>query len=290
MERVTPHIFAETTVRGCNPGYVITSDGVIVVDTPQLPTYAVRMRKECERHGPIRYLVNLEHHIDHIFGNYFFKGAGLVVAHQAVFDHFMTVTPELDPFAYAAEAIPSDDPEGAALFPDRESYFADPNKPTVTVLGSAILRLGAHEFHLLHTPGHTPGQLAVYIPQERTVFVGDTVFNCCQTWLYESDVPMWLKTLDFLDTLDVDVVIPGHGPICDRSAFSTQRAFLLEWLATVATGIAKGWTKEECIQRISFLDRFPVDIGQEYMGEFVMRRNISALYDKLSPVGAHNPI
>ena len=51
MEQVTKNVFAETTVRGCNPGYVITSDGVVVIDTPQLPTRAVAMARKSRRGG-----------------------------------------------------------------------------------------------------------------------------------------------------------------------------------------------------------------------------------------------
>jgi cyclase len=282
MEQVTKAIFAETRIRGCNPGYVVTRDGVVIVDTPQLPTHALRMREEAQRHGPIRYIINTEHHIDHIFGNYFFKGAGIVISHTQVYDNFMKVTPELNPFAYAKEAIPTDDPEGEALFPNEVEYFQDPNKPSVTFEGNLHIRLGDHSFHLLHTPGHTRGQLAVHVPEERAVFVGDSVFNGCQTWLYESDVPAWIAALDSLDSLDVDTVIPGHGPVCDKWAFKTQKAFLLEWMSAVAVGVAKGWSKEECVRRISFLDRFPVDVGQEHMGELVTQRNVAALYDKFA--------
>ena len=89
MQRVTPHVFTSTEIRGCNPSYVVTSAGVVVIDTPQLPTKAVEMRKEAEAEGPIRFVINTEHHVDHIFGNYFFKGAGDVVHHQGVADNFM---------------------------------------------------------------------------------------------------------------------------------------------------------------------------------------------------------
>src|SRR5680860_4707 len=121
MENVTPTIFTETKVRGCNPSFVVTSDGVVIIDTPQLPTKAVEMRKIAESHGPLRYLINTEHHVDHIFGNYYFKGGPTVVHHQGVYDNFMVVGPELDPFAYAKEALPTDDPEGEAIFPDRDA-------------------------------------------------------------------------------------------------------------------------------------------------------------------------
>ena len=46
MEQVTPNIFTETKLRGCDPSYVITADGVVVIDTPQLPTKALAMRQE----------------------------------------------------------------------------------------------------------------------------------------------------------------------------------------------------------------------------------------------------
>jgi cyclase len=240
------------------------------------------MRREAEEKGPLRYIINTEHHIDHIFGNYYFRGAAVVVAHEEVYRQFMVVTPAIDPYAYALEAISTDDPEGASLFPDEETYFKNPNKPTVTFTGDLTLRVGDHTFHLISTPGHTAGQIAVYIPEERVVFVGDTIFNNCQTWIYEADPDAWLRSLRRIALLDVDVIVPGHGPVCTRDYIQVQSAFLREWIAAVAVGIAKGWSKEESMKRISFLDRFPVDIGQDYMGPRVQEMNVSALYDWLT--------
>ena len=288
MEQVARNTFAETKIRGCNPGYVVTRDGVVIIDTPQLPTHAVRMRREAEAKGPIRYVINTEHHIDHIFGNYYFRGTAAVVAHEEVYRQFMVVTPAINPYAYAREAIPTDDPEGAPLFPDEETYFRNPNKPTVTFTGDLSLRVGDHTFHLISTPGHTAGQISVYIPEERVVFVGDTIFNNCQTWIYEADPDAWLRSLRRIALLDVDVIVPGHGPVCTRDYVQVQSAFLREWIAAVAVGIGKGWSKEECVKRISFLDRFPVDVGQEHMGPRVQEMNVSALYDWLTRSAAAN--
>jgi len=282
MEQVTANVFTDTTLRGCNPSFVTTSDGVVVIDTPQLPTRAVAMRKLAESHGPIRYLINTEHHVDHIFGNYFFKGAGTVVHHQGVYDAFMIVYPDLDPFAYAAEAIPTDDPQGKAIFPDRETYFRDPNKGTIVFKGDVTLRVGGHTFHLLHTPGHTPGQIAVYVPEERVVLTGDTIFSECQTWLMTSDVPKWLDALDRVRSLDVDHVLPGHGPVTTTDYAATQRSVLLDWTSAVADAIAKGWSRDETIARVNFADRYPVDVGQGYMMNHIQTKNAASLYDKLT--------
>ena len=126
LERVTPNVFTTTKLRGCNPSFVVTSDGVVAIDTPQLPTRAVAMREEAESHGRIRYLINTENHVDHIFGNWWFRGAGEVVNHQALYDIFMDPKAALDPFDYALEAIPTDDPEAAPLIPDRDAVLRQP--------------------------------------------------------------------------------------------------------------------------------------------------------------------
>ncbi|MGY1760883.1 MBL fold metallo-hydrolase [Geodermatophilus sp. SYSU D00779] len=282
MQQLNDRVFTETKVRGCNPSFVVTSAGPVVIDTPQLPTRAVEMRRFVETFGEVQYLINTEHHVDHIFGNYYFRGAGAVVNHKGLYDNFMTVYPELDPFEYAREALATDDPDGVALFPDRDEYYEDPNKGQIVFTGDLSLRVGQHDFHLLHTPGHTPGQLAVYVPQERMVFTGDSVFCECQTWLMTSDVDQWLASLEIIRSLDVDTVVPGHGPVTDLSYVDKQRAALLSWKAAVAEAVAAGWTKEETQARVKFPTLGPVDIGQEYMLEYVETLNAGSLFDKFA--------
>jgi cyclase len=282
MQKVTSSVWTDTTLRGCNPSMVLTSDGVVVIDTPQLPTKAVAMRQEAASHGDIRYVINTEHHVDHIFGNYYFRGAGEIVHHQGVADSFMEVTPSLDSFDYAHEAIPTDDPDGEAIFPDRDTYFADPGRATITFTGDLTLALGNHTFELLHTPGHTPGQIAVHVPEERVVFTGDTIFSECQTWLMGSNVTQWLTALDRVGRLDVDWVVPGHGEVVTKRYLARQRANLLEWVQAVSDAVAQGWSRQETIERVSFADRYPVDIGQGYMMDHIQTLNAGSLWDKLT--------
>lgn len=282
MQKVTSNVWTDTTLRGCNPGMVLTHDGVVVIDTPQLPTKAVAMREEAEGHGPIRYVINTEHHVDHIFGNYYFRGAGDIVHHQGVADNFMEVTPSLDSFDYAYEAVPTDDPEGKAIFPDRDTYFADPGRATITFTGDLTLTVGDHTFELLHTPGHTPGQIAVHVPQERVVFTGDTIFSECQTWLMGSNVTEWLTALDRIAKLDVDWVVPGHGEVVTPQYLARQRTNLLDWVTAVTDAVAKGWTREETVERVNFAERYPVDVGQGYMMTHIQTLNAGSLWDKIT--------
>ena len=282
MQKITENVWTDTTIRGCNPSMVLTSDGVVVIDTPQLPTKAVGLRREAESHGDVRYVINTEHHVDHIFGNYYFRGAGEIVHHQGVADNFMEVTPALDSFEYAHEAIPTDDPEGEAIFPGRDAYFADPGRGTIVFTGDLTLTVGDRTFELLHTPGHTPGQIAVHVPEDRVVFTGDTVFSECQTWLMGSNVTQWLAALDRIAGLDVDRIVPGHGEVVTKAYLARQRANLLDWVQAVSDAVAKGWTREETVERVAFTDRYPVDVGQGYMMAHIQTLNAASLWDKLT--------
>jgi len=278
MERITANVYAATDIRGCNPGYVLTKDGAVVIDTPQLPTKAVALRDELLKKGPIRYLVNTEHHIDHIFGNYFFTGLCPVVGHECILKDYGVVSSGT-PYSYSVDVVKKDDPQGMALMPAEKDFHLNP--PTLLFSHRLTLRVGDHVFELFHTPGHTRGQIAVYVPKEELVFVGDTIFCECQTWFHAADPDAWLWSLDFLKTLDVDYIVPGHGPICNKDYITKQSAFIREWVTAVSVGMAKGWSLEECQQRISFLDRFPVDVGQEAAGPMIQQKAVERIYNFL---------
>jgi cyclase len=97
-----------------------------------------------------------------------------------------------------------------------------------------------------------------------------------------SDVNQWVASLDVVRGLDVDHVVPGHGPVTTKKYLATQRAVLLEWLNAVADAVAKGWSREETISRVNFAKRYPVDVGQEYMMNHIQTLNAASLWDKLT--------
>jgi hydroxyacylglutathione hydrolase len=77
------------------------------------------------------------------------------------------------------------------------------------------LVVGTTEFHVLHTPGHTQGSISLWIPSERKLVVGDTLFreSIGRTDLPGGDGRQILRSIrDKLVPLPDDtVVIPGHG-------------------------------------------------------------------------------
>lgn len=78
-----------------------------------------------------------------------------------------------------------------------------------------VLRVGSTEFHVLHTPGHTPGSISLVIPLENKLIAGDTLFrdSIGRTDLPGGDGRQILKSIhQKLMILPEDmIVIPGHG-------------------------------------------------------------------------------
>jgi glyoxylase-like metal-dependent hydrolase (beta-lactamase superfamily II) len=77
------------------------------------------------------------------------------------------------------------------------------------------LVMGVTEFHVLHTPGHTPGSISLWLPGEGTLIAGDTLFrdSIGRTDLPGGDGRQILRSIhDKLLPLPEDtVVVPGHG-------------------------------------------------------------------------------
>lgn len=277
LEKITENVYTTTKIRGCNPSIVFTKEGSVFIDTAQWITTLLEMREFALKKGPIRCLINTEPHIDHIFGNHWFAGECPVIGHEKLNEMFWTVAGDVESYEYSLDVIKRQDPEALHLMPSKEEYII--NRPTITFSENMTFKLGDHTFNLYYTPGHAPSQIAVHVPEERVLFVGDTIFSDCQTWLHSADIDKLIKTLKFLDTLDVDYVIPGHGPVVKKDYIKVQLAFVYEWISAVANGITKGWTLEECIERANFRDRFPVDIGQDEMMDYIQRTNVIKCYN-----------
>ena len=285
MEQLTKNVYVETKIRGCDPSIVFTSEGSVFIDTAQWITNLLEMRSFALSKGPIRYLINTESHIDHIFGNHWFAGECPVIGHEKLAETFFRIPASFNitTYDYSVDVIRRQDPAALPLMPAEEDYIL--NTPTVTFSDEMAFRLGGHNFLLYYTPGHSDANISVYVPEERVVFVGDTVFSGCQMWFHTVDFDDLFKTLDFLGTLEIDYIVPGHGPVVGKNYLFEQKAFIHEWLQTVGYGMAKGWSKDECAARISFADRCPVDIGQEDAMDYIQTYNVMACYDYLSAKG-----
>jgi len=225
------------TVDG-NTLFIINDSDVVVVDTGVYQTDArqviAEIRKRTDK--PVRYIINTHDHGDHTIGNKVFLEAfpGAEVIGQAKSRELALADGPLDT-GYRKELAAIDQklalgktadgpltPEHRKRLEISKADFefwlkdnADARRiaPTMTLTDELVLQRGARVIELkFFGAGHTAGDLVVYLPHERILATGDLVVQPVPfggaTHFHE-----WAATLRALKTLDVAVIIPGHGDI-----------------------------------------------------------------------------
>ncbi len=249
MNKVTANIYEQPGFRGGrgNKVFVTTSEGIVVIDTPLFLTDSVNWCQEISKHGQIRYLIIADQHPDHYQGSYFFPGT--VVAHEETRKAMTARTPDM-----VAGFVKRLDPEALPLLNGYRLKL-----PDITFTDGMTLHLGHHTFELIPLPGHAPGVIGVYVPEERAVFASDCLFYKSKTFLPEATPADWLASLERLAGLDVDIVIPGHGdPLCNKQYLQEQASIIKSWVETIESAIKKGLTKDEAVASLSCPDPYPL--------------------------------
>ncbi len=253
-------------------GCVITSEGLILIDTPHAPSNGLAWKKEVESRGKVTYLINTEGHDDHYSCNFLFDVP--VIAHEKTREAIRKADVK-----HIVEVIAHKDSGFARVANDFRLKL-----PSITFSEKAALFSGEHNFNLMHTPGHSAGLIAVHIPEERVVFTGDTVTYKIQGFLHEADPFIWLHSIKELEKLDVDRIVPGHGEPCDKSFLKEEADFVSECIDKIQEALKKGWSKEETIAKVSFV-RFPLDGGLEEYGPVLLKMSVSNMYDVVAAHG-----
>ena len=273
MKQITPNVFVETDFIGCNVSFVTTREGIIMVDSPMIPTDALRWRGEVLDRGEVRYLINTEHHPDHVAGNFFFPGIG--ISSEETRREILRLP--LEEFRKRIAL----DPDGHGLYLFDHCHYRI-KAPVLAYSGRFSLFSGDHSFELHQMPGHTLGQSVVYIPQEKVLMTGDNLTYKNQIFLHDSEPFLWLESLRRIGEMEIDQIVPGHGEVCDKHSIRELAAFIEEWISAVKEAIRKGMSKEEAMATISFLDRYPMPSVLQSWGPDLQRWNVGRLYHLLT--------
>lgn len=192
-------VWAERPFPDCNL-LLLTGDRPTLVDTG-FAAHAEATAQLAGEHTPfVRAVVNTHWHSDHVGGNQHPQAGGTTIIGSRPDADDLART---DPGCCVAEYLDQPVPE----------YTID------TAVGDGDrLELGEHSWDVLEVPGHTPGHLALWNPDERILVVGDTLSTYDVGWVNvmrdgPAGIDASLTSLHRLRELDAAVAIPGHGPL-----------------------------------------------------------------------------
>jgi len=99
--------------------------------------------------------------------------------------------------------------------------------PTRTFENQETLNVGDKKIVLTDVgPAHTRGDVLVHVPDDRTIFTGDILFIDGTPIMWEGPVQNWLNACDYILALDVETIVPGHGPITDKDGVRRVKDYL----------------------------------------------------------------
>jgi glyoxylase-like metal-dependent hydrolase (beta-lactamase superfamily II) len=140
-----------------------------------------------------------------------------------------------------------------ALVPELRAVVEMP--PDVTFVDRLVLHRGERTIEIRWLGlGNTRGDTVVVLPKERIAASGDLVVHPIP-FMFGSYFAEWIRTLDALDALPVDVLFPGHGPVLRDRTYLRQVSGLLQALVDrVQAAVAAGATLEQTRQQVMLQD------------------------------------
>jgi glyoxylase-like metal-dependent hydrolase (beta-lactamase superfamily II) len=226
LEELAPGVLAFTAEGDPNVGAVIGDDAVLAIDARATPTAAREwldvLRGVTEL--PVRYLVLTHYHAVRVLGASAF-GAEWVIVHEGT--RVWIKERGKQDFESETRRFPR-------LFKEVESIPGLTYPNTVFAHELTIL-LGRREVELLHLGrGHTQGDTAVWLPQERVLFAGDLVEARAAPYMGDAFIDDWsTSTLDRVEALGAAALVPGRGPAVRSDAVGRAIAETREYLQTL---------------------------------------------------------
>ncbi|SVA87319.1 uncharacterized protein METZ01_LOCUS140173 [marine metagenome] len=207
----------DTDGEDSNTTFIITTEGVIIIDTRPTPTEARKVLKEIRKLTdlPIVYTINTHYHGDHTFGNQIFKSSKSIIAHKNVRDTLI-----------------KSGQDHLSLFktfglPGMDEVEVTP--PNIVYEKGMEIWLGEYRLQLLyHGKGHTNGDTIIFLDKLRTVITGDLVFNKKIPYMADAYIDEWIESLKYIQFLKNETVIPGHGPIGGRPTVIAMKHYLID--------------------------------------------------------------
>ncbi len=244
VKQIAPDLYFFWNDGSSNAMFMVTDEGVLVIDTQQHPADARRLlgliRKVTDK--PIKWVLVSHAHGDHFLGNPVFKAEGATIVSQRDTRGMMQ--------KYYKDEVQR-----------RQAYFKryklDTSElqmvlPEVTFDSRFTIHMGGRTAELISLgAGQNPGDTLVHFPHARTLFLGGPFSR--QNWSNYSFTPSvenWIALLRKAAAYDVDTFIGGHGDVSKREDLLEYAQMHEDFLKAVKAGIAEGKSRDELADTI----------------------------------------
>ena len=313
LEEIAPGVYCASSqgtgemLLMSNAMVIVNDDDVIVVDS-HITAESGRSLIEAVRTVtdlPIRYLVNTHFHFDHAHGNQAFAEHDHldIVGHEytrekmtgdalAESSYLTLGAPEamearLEVLESSLENAADDELNAltaqAAMMRRHIVALAEvePTPPSLTINERMSIFRGEREIRLVHLGrGHTGGDVVVHLPSERLVFTGDLFFTGAP-FLGDGFADEYPETLERLKDLDVDMFVPGHGPIVtDKDQIQVTQNYLADYWTQVSEAHLAGLTVDEAVAEVD-LSSWSTSAGFSIRPPAVMALEVAQMYRRI---------
>ena len=216
-----------------NAGLVVDSGQSLLVDTLFDLKLTAAMLEAMRRAEPkatarIGTLINTHSNGDHVFGNELVTGAEIIAskacAEEMIADNG---SKRLADFKNNAAKMGEAGRFFAEIFEPFEFNGINVTMPTRTFEGTLDCTVGDKTVRLIQVgPAHTRGDILAYVPKDRVLFTGDILFIEGHPIIWAGPIGNWIKACQLMIDLDVETIVPGHGPITDKAGVAKVKDYL----------------------------------------------------------------
>ncbi len=223
-----------------NAGLIVDGDRSLLVDTlfdialTQEMLDAMR-GAEPKASAHIDTVVNTHANGDHCHGNQLVADAE-IIASTATAEEMNDLPPAM--LAALQKNFANDDSAVGRYFRDCfgafEFHGIEQTGPSRTFDGELTVQVGDKHVELIEVgPAHTGGDVLVFVPDDRTLFTGDILFIDGTPLAWAGPISNWIAACRRIEAMDVETIVPGHGPITDKRG-ATQIADYFEFVTAEA--------------------------------------------------------
>lgn len=217
MQKLASKVFLESKYIGVNLGLVVTSEGLLLVDSPLHTEDVKEWRKVVSERGRPKFLVLLDSHPDRVLGSRTLKLPAI-----AQDETLKTIREWADTFKGNAHPI------GAEADQLKRITGVNSAIPEISFSEKMVIHMGGKEIIFLHRPGPRLGSIWMLIPDLSVAFVGDTVTIDAPPYVGAADIGAWLNRLDELRGSDMQsyTLISSYGGRINRKDINNMARFL----------------------------------------------------------------